>query len=86
MLRDHDGNYRMEQVTVSERADFAGKKLSESNIASRTGLLIVALKRPGEESFIYNPVGGEMVPTGSTLVVIGDVDAMQRLRQIAGNS
>ena len=86
MLRDHRGNYRMEQVTVTDGADFAGKKLSESNIASRTGLLIVALKRPGEEGFIYNPVGNESVPSGSTLVVIGSVDAMQRLRQIAGNS
>jgi len=86
MLRDNRGNYRMEQVTVRENADFAGKKLSESNIFSRTGLLIVALKRPGEESFIYNPVGTESVPAGSTLVVIGDVDAMHRLRQIAGNA
>ena len=83
MLRDHRGNYRMEQVTVTEKADFAGKKLAESKITSRTGLLIVALKRPGEEGFIYNPGGSELVPTGSTLVVIGDVDAMQLLRQIA---
>ena len=86
MLRDHRGSYRMEQVAVTEKADFAGKKLSESNIFSRTGLLVVALKRPGEDGFIYNPVGSESVPSGSTLVVIGDVDAMQRLRHVAGSA
>jgi voltage-gated potassium channel len=86
MLRDRRANYRMEQVTVSEKADFAGKTLAGSNITGRTGLLVVALKRPGEQGFIYNPVGSESVPTGSTLVVIGSVEAMQRLRQIAGNA
>jgi voltage-gated potassium channel len=83
MLRDKRGHYRMEQVTVSAKADFVGKTLSESNITGRTGLLVVALRRQGEESFIYNPRGAEMVTAGTTLVVIGGVDEVRRLRELA---
>jgi K+/H+ antiporter YhaU regulatory subunit KhtT len=73
----------MEQVIVSEKADFAGKTLAESNITGRTGLLVVALRPPGDAPFIYNPRGAEQVAPGSTIVVIGDVEAVGRLRAIA---
>jgi voltage-gated potassium channel len=83
MLRDRRSAFRMEQVIVSEKADFAGKTLAESNITGRTGLLVVALRPPGDAPFIYNPRGAEQVAPGSTIVVIGDVEAVGRLRAIA---
>lgn len=87
MLRDPKRQIRVSEVPVGGMSDFVGKTLRDSRIHEDFGLLIVAMHEPGksENEFIYNPSGDHIIQSGATLVVIGEVEQVDRLSRKAGN-
>lgn len=80
MMRDMDKNTRIEQVSLPLGSPLVGKKLSETNIRKTTDVLVIAI-RDKLGKYIYNP-GPEAVLTGeATLIVLGAVDSIIRLRK-----
>ena len=82
MLRGKEAALRVEEVTLPEESPLAGKSLGESAIAQKTGLLVVAMRRPDEE-FRFNPPATVRLAAGDILIVIGDVRHVESLRKLA---
>jgi voltage-gated potassium channel len=82
MLRGKDASLRVEEVALPEDSPLAGKTLGDSQIAQKTGLLVVAL-RPRGEDFQFNPPASRRLGDGDTLIVIGDIRHVEILRKLA---
>ncbi len=44
-------------------------------------MFVVGARRPGQDSFAYNPDDAWLVEPGQTLVVLGDADDVIRARE-----
>lgn len=62
---------RMEELQVSDKASFANKNLVESGIRKRFDIIVVAIKRPGQE-MLFNPKSDTLILPGDILIVLGD--------------
>jgi voltage-gated potassium channel len=81
MLRDRKG-IRIEEVQVPKGSRYEGKTLAESGIRADVDLSVVAVRvRDGD--YIYNPGGDFSIESGMTLVVLGEVEKVVRLRELA---
>jgi len=81
MLRSSQGNLRIHQMTVSEYADVDGKKINESGLTDRFNLLVLGARQDADE-IEFNPSPEKVLRNGTTLIVMGDVDEIERARQI----
>ena len=81
MLRDKTQTMRVEEFTVEANSSLINKKLAESKIREKTSLLVVALKHPGTEHFIYNPSASEVIQSGTIIILIGNVDNLLKLKE-----
>lgn len=79
--RSSDEALRIEQMKVSEGDDIVGTTLEEARIPQETGLIVIALRRGGEGGeFQFNPGPDTRVEAGDELVVLGQRDQVDRLR------
>jgi len=62
---------RMEELLVSDKASFVNKNLMESGIRKRFDVIVVAIKRQGDE-MLFNPGPGTTIMDGDILIVLGD--------------
>lgn len=62
---------RMEELQVSDKANFVNKNLIESGIRKRFDIIVVAIKRQGQE-MLFNPRSDTIILPGDILVVLGD--------------
>ena len=53
-------------------------------IPKRVGLVIIALKNPGQDGFVYNPGPDVPVVSGATLVVMGETERVTKLEVLVG--
>lgn len=83
MLRAPDPSTRFEEVVLAKGCELIGKTLATARIGERTGLTIVAVKRADSEHFYYNPKGDTELKPGDTLVVIGGVEQILKLKELA---
>jgi voltage-gated potassium channel len=85
MMRDMDMNTRIEQVSLPPSSPLAGKKLMDTNIRKTTDVLVIAI-RDIDGRYIYNPGPEAVLSEAATLIVLGDVDSIIRLRQSVGGN
>lgn len=83
MLRDKTSNTRFEEVTVRADSPLINQSVSGSRIKEETDLNVVSLRKPDREGFIYNPSAKEILTEGTTLIVIGGVEEIGKLRKLA---
>jgi len=81
MLRSSQGNLRIHQIVVSKDSEVEGKKISESGLKDRFGLLVLGAKRNSNE-IEFNPPADQTLREGMTLIVMGDVDDITRARKV----
>jgi len=62
---------RMEELLVTDRASFANKQLIESGIRKKFDIIVVAIKRQGEE-MLFNPKSDSLILPGDILIVLGE--------------
>jgi voltage-gated potassium channel len=74
------------EAVVQPDSELADRTLSESRLAERVGLLVVALRYPGEKNFLYSPPGDTKLPPGTVVVVIGPKDRVKRLEVLTGQA
>lgn len=80
MLRDKDKNLRFEEVSIPAGSPLADRRLAESDVRKERNVLIVAAyDRSGD--YIYSPGPNFMLTAGMTLIVLGETEAVQRLRR-----
>ncbi|GAB4332904.1 MAG: potassium channel protein [Desulfobulbaceae bacterium] len=71
---------RMEELRVTKKAAFANKNLMESGIRKKHDIIVVAIKREGEE-MIFNPKPDTMILPGDILIVLGEHDQIISLEK-----
>ena len=82
MMRDRRSTHRFEQLQVTERSPVAGKKLSEASLRGKTSALVVAVRPPDADQFIYNPTADVVLTPGTQIVFLAstlDMDAIRSL-------
>jgi len=84
MLRDKRKEVRIEEVTIYPNSPLSGKKLKDTPIREKTGLMVLALREPDGEDFVYNPTGDEVIPPSGVVVIFGDIEGVEKLRKMAG--
>jgi voltage-gated potassium channel len=80
MMRDKDKKLRFEEVVIPEGSPLVNMPLAESDIRKARNLLIVAARRPDGE-YTYSPGPQFQLEAQMTLIVIGETDAVRRLRR-----
>jgi voltage-gated potassium channel len=80
MLRDQDQKARIEQITLPLDSPLMGKRLSDTNIRKATDVLVIAI-REKDGKYIFNPGPSALLSENATLIVLGSVDSIIRLRK-----
>jgi voltage-gated potassium channel len=83
MLRDQAATMRVEEIAVGEGSPWIGKKLRQMDLHGRFELLLLAVRKPGDE-LKYNPRDDTALASGDVLVVLGDVANTWKAREAAG--
>ncbi|MCL5037238.1 MAG: potassium channel protein [Chloroflexi bacterium] len=85
MLRDKKKEVRIEEVTVYSNSPLAGKSLKDTTIREKTGLMVLAMRPPDTEDFIYCPLGDEIIPSDGVIVVFGHMEGVEKLKKMIGS-
>ena len=72
------------EVTVESGAQLCGLKIKDARIPQQTGLIIIAIQSPGGK-LRFNPGPDELLPSGSSMLVLGKPDKIEILRTIASS-
>ena len=80
MMRDKDKKLRFEEVVIPAASPLVDRPLAESDIRKARNLLIVAARRADGE-YTYSPGPQFRLEANMTLIVIGETEAVQRLRR-----
>ncbi len=73
MLRSSQGPLRIHQLVVTSSSSVAGKKIIDSGLRDKFGLLILGSKLPAQE-IEFNPPASQVLTAGMTIIVMGGVD------------
>jgi voltage-gated potassium channel len=74
----------LEEVMIPKGSTFEGRTLKEARIPEQTGLNVLAVKKKDEEKLRTNPGSQEPIHAGDKLLVLGQVEQINKLRKIAG--
>ena len=66
------------ELAVSSDPDLAGRTIADSALAQEANVLVLAIRRHGEELMIA-PKGDRRIEQGDTLLLIGDTEDLKRL-------
>jgi voltage-gated potassium channel len=75
IIRQKELALYMEEFTVKKESSVANRSLLECDIRRKANVIVVALKKPGEE-LVFNPSPDLKIETGDTLLVLGDKQAI----------
>jgi len=80
MLRSSMGNLRIHQINVSDQSPLAGKTLMEGGLKQNHELLVLGVRYRNRE-MEFNPSPQLLLEKGMTLIVMGEVDNIARVRR-----
>jgi voltage-gated potassium channel len=80
MLRVPGQTLRVDEVHIEKIPHFIGKTLRETDIARRTGMLVMAIKSL-ESGYQFNPGANTVLNAGDILIVVGTRDQITRLHE-----
>lgn len=81
MLQAKGGVLRVEEVKIPSESWFVGRALKDLPIRTKTSALVVAILEG--DDFHYNPEPNTVIRKDDTLVVMGDVTNIEKLRELA---
>ena len=80
MLRSDRGNLRINQLVVTANSINVGKRIMESGLKDKFGLLVLGAKLPAQE-IEFNPNPSMMLRAGMALIVMGEVDNIDKAKK-----
>jgi voltage-gated potassium channel len=81
MMRDRRAAYRIEEITLGEKASALGTTLRDARVRERFGMTVLAVRKTSDGVWNYNPDAGEAIGPGVTLVVLGSSEQVAELRR-----
>ena len=78
-----DEVFNLEEVLLGEASELSGKTLREARIPERTGLIVMAIKKSGSRTMVFNPQASENIAVGDSLIVLGNPENVDKLKTLA---
>jgi len=85
IMHDQELALRLEEITVNEKSNFAGKSIRDLRIRERTGAMVIAFKREGMPIQI-NPPAESTLHFGDVLIVMGNDSQVDDLGRLANSA
>ena len=73
----------LEEVVVAERSALANRSLAESEIRTKIGVIVVAIKDASGE-MMFNPDPARIVVAGDLLIAMGEASDLEKLERTCG--
>jgi voltage-gated potassium channel len=83
MVQQEKLGLEIEEILIEPTSSFAGQTVSGSKIRQDLGVIVLAIKRPGEPMH-YNPASNDKIEAGDNLIVMGPPEQLRRMEGIAG--
>ena len=80
MMRNKDTSLRLEEVIVTDKTYVAGKILREAQIPQKTGLMVIAIKKGHDGTYLFNPRSDTRIEKDDHLIVLGKMDQVETLK------
>jgi voltage-gated potassium channel len=72
----------MEEVLIKETSGLVNKKLRDTKISEKAGLIVLAIRRD-EDIFIFNPKADEILRANDNMIVVGSKEQIEKLKQMS---
>jgi voltage-gated potassium channel len=72
----------MEEVLIKENSGLINKKLRDTKISEKAGLIVLAIRRD-EDIFIFNPKADEVLRANDNMIVVGSKEQIEKLKQMS---
>jgi voltage-gated potassium channel len=82
MLQNTELGLEIEEISVGEVSRFAGKTVRDSHIRQELDVIVLAIKRPGQQ-MLFNPKSDDMIKPGDQIVVMGQPERLRKLEEMA---
>jgi len=82
MLRDKRAMFRIEEVRIPIESTLDGSSLREAAIREKFGMTVLAVRASDDTPWIYNPEATQGLKAGMTLVVLGSIEQVAKLRGV----
>ncbi len=80
MMLNSEENLRLEEVVIPDASGLIGLELQQTNIRADTDLLVIAC-RSEDGHYTYNPKSSQKLEHKTTLIVLGKIEDIRRLRE-----
>lgn len=81
IIRRKELTLAMEEFVVPKGSRITNKNLLEADIRKTANIIVVAVKKPGQD-IVFNPTPNVVLETGDTLLVLGDQGAIDTFQKI----
>jgi len=71
--------YQLTELMIDPSSILYGRTIKESKLRERTGVTVLAIRKPGESDFNANPPADTDIGTGDVVIVIGTPEQLSRL-------
>jgi voltage-gated potassium channel len=79
MMSHKNTRSEIAEIVMSKESPFCGCSLKEACLPKKYGLLIIAMRKRGEQVYTYNPSGSARIEHADTIVVLGSRDQINEL-------
>ena len=70
----------LDEILVTEKAPIHGKTLQQSNLRQQYDIIVIGIKRPGE-NMLFNPKPESIILSGDILIVLGQEEQLLALER-----
>ncbi len=77
IIRRQELSLLMEEIVVPRKSKIVGRTLTQCQIRQKSNVIVVAIKKPGED-IVFNPSPDMEMNIGDTLLVLGDGEAIKQ--------
>jgi voltage-gated potassium channel len=82
MLQNQELGLEIEEILVGAKSPFAQKTVRDSHIRQELDVIVLAIKRPGQQ-MLFNPKSDDMIKSGDQIVVMGQPGRLRKLEEMA---
>lgn len=76
----------LEDVLIFKNSSLIDSQLKEAKIPEKTGLIVLAIKKHGNEKLTFNPSSDVVLEEKDSMIVLGREDQVKQLREIANDT
>lgn len=81
IIRRKELSLYMEEFVLEKKSKIVNRSLRECDIRKTANVIVVAVKKPGED-IVFNPSPEIKMETGDTLLVLGDEEAITKFESV----